>query len=150
MEMMELIKKGEANCVIVKDLSRLGREYIETGRYLRRIFPAYGVRFIAINDNLDTLTEKADEISVSVKNIMNEAYSRDISVKTRTALDVKRRTGDFVGAFTVYGYLKTGDKHKSPIVDTFAANVVRDIFRKRLDGYSAAHIAEELNKAGIL
>lgn len=150
MEMMELIKKGEANCVIVKDLSRLGREYIETGRYLRRIFPAYGVRFIAINDNLDTLTEKADEISVSVKNIMNEAYSRDISVKTRTALDVKRRTGDFVGAFTVYGYLKTGDKHKSLIVDTFAANVVRDIFRKRLDGYSAAHIAEELNKAGIL
>ncbi len=150
MEMMELIKRGEANCVIVKDLSRLGREYIETGRYLRRIFPAYGVRFIAINDNLDTLTEKADEISVSVKNIMNEAYSRDISVKTRTALDIKRRTGDFVGAFTVYGYLKTGDKHKSLIVDTFAANVVRDIFRKRLDGYSAAHIAEELNKAGIL
>lgn len=150
MEMMELIKNGEANCVIVKDLSRLGREYIETGRYLRRIFPAYGVRFIAINDNLDTLTEKADEISVSVKNIMNEAYSRDISVKTRTALDIKRRTGDFVGAFTVYGYLKTGDKHKSLIVDTFAANVVRDIFRKRLDGYSAAHIAEELNKAGIL
>ncbi len=79
MEMMELIKKGEANCVIVKDLSRLGREYIETGRYLRRIFPAYGVRFIAINDNLDTLTEKADEISVSVKNIMNEAYFRENS-----------------------------------------------------------------------
>lgn len=149
MEMMELIKNGEANCVIVKDLSRLGREYIETGRYLRRIFPAYGVRFIAINDNLDTLTEKADDLTVSVKNIMNEAYARDISVKTRTALDIKRRTGDFVGAFTVYGYLKTGDKHKSLIVDPFAANVVRDIFRKRLDGYSAAHIAEELNKAGI-
>lgn len=82
MEMLDHIKKGEANCVIVKDLSRLGREYIETGRYLRRVFPTYGVRFIAINDNLDTLTEKADEISVSVKNIMNEAYSRDISVKT--------------------------------------------------------------------
>lgn len=150
MEMMELIKRGEANCVIVKDLSRLGREYIETGRYLRRVFPTYGVRFIAINDNLDTLTEKADEITVSVKNIMNEAYSRDISVKTRTALDIKRRTGDFVGAFTVYGYLKTGENHKSLIVDTFAANVVRDIFRKRLDGFSAAHIADELNKAGIL
>ncbi len=150
MEMMELIKSGQANCVIVKDLSRLGREYIETGRYLRRVFPAYGVRFIAINDNLDTLTEKADEITVSVKNIMNEAYSRDISVKTRTALGIKRRSGDFVGAFTVYGYLKTGESHKSLIVDTFAANVVRDIFRKRLDGYSAYHIAEELNRAGIL
>ncbi len=150
MEMMELIKNGVVNCVIVKDLSRLGREYIETGRYLRRVFPTYGVRFIAINDNLDTLTEKADEITVSVKNIMNEAYSRDISVKTRTALDIKRRSGDFVGAFTVYGYLKTGESHKSLIVDTFAANVVRDIFRKRLDGFSAYHIAEELNKAGIL
>ncbi len=149
-EMMELVKDGAANCVIVKDLSRLGREYIETGRYLRRVFPAYGVRFIAINDNVDTLNDKPDDLTVSVKNIINEAYSRDISVKTRSALDIKRRSGDFVGAFTVYGYLKTGDKHKSLTVDPFAANVVRDIFRKRLDGFSAYHIAEELNKAGIL
>lgn len=150
MEMMELIKQGKANCVIVKDLSRLGREYIETGRYLRRVFPAYGVRFIAINDNFDTLNEKADELSVSIKNIMNEEYSRDISVKTRSALDIKRRNGDFVGAFTVYGYLKTGESHKSLVVDTFAANVVRDIFRKRMEGYSAYRIATELNNAGIL
>lgn len=149
-EMIELIKGGAANCVIVKDLSRLGREYIETGRYLRRVFPAYGVRFIAINDNVDTLNDEPDDLTVSVKNIINEAYSRDISVKTRSALDIKRRSGDFVGAFTVYGYLKTGDKHKSLTVDSFAANVVRDIFRKRLDGFSAYHIAEELNKAGIL
>ena len=150
MEMMELIKSGAANCVIVKDLSRLGREYIETGRYLRRVFPAYGVRFIAINDNVDTLNDEPDDLTVSVKNIINEAYSQDISVKTRSALDIKRRSGDFVGAFTVYGYLKTGDKHKSLTVDPFAANVVRDIFRKRLNGFSAYHIAEELNKAGIL
>ena len=150
LEMMEMIKSGEANCVIVKDLSRLGREYIETGRYLRRVFPAYGVRFIAINDNVDTLNDEPDDLTVSVKNIINEAYSRDISVKTRSALDIKRRSGDFVGAFTVYGYLKTGESHKSLIIDTFAANVVRGIFRKRLDGFSAYHIAEELNKAGIL
>lgn len=150
MEMMELIKSGVANCVIVKDLSRLGREYIETGRYLRRVFPAYGVRFIAINDNVDTLNDEPDDLTVSVKNIINEAYSRDISVKTRSALDIKRRSGDFVGAFTVYGYLKTGEKHKSLIVDPFAANVVKDIFRKRLEGFSAYHIAEELNRAGIL
>lgn len=145
-----LIKSGAANCVIVKDLSRLGREYIETGRYLRRVFPTYGVRFIAINDNVDILNDQPDDLTVSVKNIINEAYSRDISVKTRSALDIKRRSGDFVGAFTVYGYFKTGDKHKSLTVDPFAANVVRDIFRKRLDGFSAYHIAEELNKAGIL
>lgn len=149
-EMMRMIEQGEANCVIVKDLSRLGREYIETGRYMRRVFPAYGVRFIAINDNVDTETDAADDLTVSVKNIMNEAYSRDISVKTRSALDVKRRSGDFVGAFTIYGYVKTGDKHKSLEVDEYAAGVVRDIFRKRLEGFSASHIADELNRMGIL
>ncbi len=145
-EMMRMIEQGEADCVIVKDLSRLGREYIETGRYMRRVFPAYGVRFIAINDNVDTETDAADDLTVSVKNIMNEAYSRDISVKTRSALDVKRRSGDFVGAFTIYGYVKTGDKHKSLEVDEYAAGVVRDIFRKRLEGFSASHIADELNR----
>lgn len=65
--MMRMIEQGEANCVIVKDLSRLGREYIETGRYMRRVFPAYGVRFIAINDNVDTETDAADDLTVSVK-----------------------------------------------------------------------------------
>lgn len=149
-EMMQMIEQGEANCVIVKDLSRLGREYIETGRYMRRVFPAYGVRFIAINDNVDTENDAADDLTVSVKNIMNEAYCRDISVKTRSALEVKRRSGDFVGAFTIYGYVKVGDKHKSLEVDEYAANVVRDIFRKRLEGFSASHIADELNRLGIL
>ena len=149
-EMMRMIEQGEANCVIVKDLSRLGREYIETGRYMRRVFPAYGVRFIAINDNVDTENDADDDLTVSVKNIMNEAYCRDISVKTRSALEVKRRSGDFVGAFTIYGYVKVGDKHKSLEVDEYAANVVRDIFRKRLEGFSASHIADELNRLGIL
>ena len=149
-EMMQDIQEGKANCVIVKDLSRLGREYIETGRYMRRVFPAYGVRFIAINDNVDTANDAGDDLTVSVKNIMNEAYSRDISVKTRSALAVKRRSGDFVGAFAVYGYFKTGEKHKRLEIDPYAANVVRDIFRKRLEGFSASHIAAELNRLGIL
>ena len=107
-EMICQLEQGKAAAVFVKDLSRLGREYIETGRYMRRVFPAYGVRFIAINDNVDTENDAADDLTVSVKNIMNEAYCRDISVKTRSALDVKRRSGDFVGAFTIYGYVKTG------------------------------------------
>lgn len=149
-EMMQMIREGEANCVIVKDLSRLGREYIETGRYMRRVFPNYGVRFIAINDHVDTLNEAADDLTVSVKNIMNEAYSRDISIKTRSALDVKRRNGDFVGAFAVYGYLKSGEKHKKLVVDEYAASIVRGIFRRRLEGYSASRIAAELNRLGVL
>lgn len=149
-EMMQMIQRGEANCVIVKDLSRLGREYIETGRYMRRIFPAYGVRFIAINDNVDTINDGADDLAVSVKNIMNEAYSRDISIKTRSALEAKRKNGDFVGAFTVYGYRKTGERHKKLEIDEYAASVVRSIFQMKLDGHSAKHIADELNAHGVL
>lgn len=150
-EMMQDVTEGRINCVIVKDLSRLGREYIETGRYLRRIFPTYGVRFIAINDNLDTANDgNGDDLAVSVKNIMNEAYCRDISIKTRSALDIKRRNGDFVGAFTVYGYLKDGDNHNQLTIDPYAANIVRSIFRMRLEGSSANHIANELNRLCVL
>ena len=150
-EMMQDITDGKINCVIVKDLSRLGREYIETGRYLRRVFPAYGVRFIAINDNIDTANDNGgDDLTVSVKNIMNEAYCRDISIKTRSALDIKRRNGDFVGAFTVYGYLKSEDDKNQLVIDPYAANIVRTIFRMRLEGHSALNIANELNRACVL
>jgi len=150
-EMMQEVMDGTINCVIVKDLSRLGREYIETGRYLRRVFPTYGVRFIAITDNIDTAQENgSDELTVSVKNIMNEAYCRDISIKTRTALDVKRRNGDFVGAFTVYGYIKSEENKNHLAPDPYASRVVQDIFRMRLEGASALHIANELNRLGIL
>ena len=112
-----------------EDLSRLGREYIETGRYLRRVFPAYGVRFIAITDSIDTAYDSGDDLTVSVKNIMNEAYCRDISIKTRSSLDVKRRNGDFVGAFPVYGYMKAEDNKNLLVPDPYAARVVCDIFR---------------------
>jgi len=149
-EMMQDITDGSINCVIVKDLSRLGREYIETGRYLRRVFPAYGVRFIAITDSIDTAHDSGDDLTVSVKNIMNEAYCRDISIKTRTSLDVKRRNGDFVGAFPMYGYMKSEDNKNLLVPDPYASRVVRDIFRMRLEGASASKIASELNRLGIL
>ena len=148
--MMQDVTDGNINCVIVKDLSRLGREYIETGRYLRRVFPAYGVRFIAITDSIDTAHDSGDDLTVSVKNIMNEAYCRDISIKTRTSLDVKRRNGDFVGAFPVYGYMKAEDNKNLLVPDPYAARVVCDIFRMRLEGASASKIASELNRLGIL
>lgn len=149
-EMMDDIRAGKINCVIVKDLSRLGREYIETGRYLRRIFPTYGVRFIAINDHIDTLKDSGDDLAVSLKNIINDAYSRDISVKTRSALAAKRRNGDYIGACTVYGYRKTEENKNQLVIDEYAARVVQDIFRMKIDGASAAKIAEELNRIGVL
>ena len=149
-EMMADIEDGKINCVIVKDLSRFGREHIETGRYLRRIFPAYGVRFIAINDNIDTLNDSGDDLTVSLKSIINDAYCRDISIKTRSALDVKRASGDYIGACCVYGYKKSEDDRHRLEPDDYAANIVREIFRMKMDGMAAAKIAETLNGRGVL
>jgi DNA invertase Pin-like site-specific DNA recombinase len=149
-EMMTAIEAGDINCVIVKDLSRLGREYIETGRYLRRIFPAYGVRFIAINDNIDTLKDSGDDLVVSVKSIINDAYCRDISVKTRSALNIKRENGDYVGGCPVYGYAKTKADKNQLVVDDYPASIVREIFRMKIDGFSALRIANTLNSNGVL
>jgi len=149
-EMMQEIEQGNVNCIVCKDLSRLGREYIETGRYLRRIFPAYGVRFLAINDNIDTLNDSGDDLSISVRSIVNDAYCRDISIKTRSALASKRKNGDFVGAMPVYGYSKCADNKNRLVVDDYPASIVRDIFRLRMDGNSSARVAEMLNERGVL
>ena len=150
-EMMQDIIDGKINCVIVKDLSRLGREYIETGRYLRRVFPAYGVRFIAITDGIDTADEKAgDDLNISMKNIINDAYCHDISVKTRSALEIKRKNGDYVGACPVYGYKKSEENHNRLAVDETAARVVKRIYRRKIEGASAKKIADELNRLGVL
>ena len=149
-QMMDDVEAGKIDCVIVKDLSRFGREYIETGRYLRRIFPAYGVRFIALGDHLDTLTDSGDDLVVSVKTLINDSYCRDISIKTRTALNVKRENGDFVGACPIYGYRKAEDNKNQLVIDEHPAAIVRDIFRMKIDGMSALKIAEALNKLGVL
>ena len=149
-EMMKDIEEGKINCVIVKDLSRLGREWIETGRYLQRVFPAYGVRFISINDNIDTANvQSGDELTVSLKNILNDAYSHDISVKTRSALQTKRSQGDYVGACPIYGYRKDPENKNHLIVDKGAAQVIQEIYRRRLEGASAKKIAEVLNQRGV-
>ena len=150
-EMMNDIVSGKINCVIVKDLSRLGREYIETGRYLRQVFPAYGVRFISINDGIDTANEQnGDDLHISLKNLLNDTYCRDISVKTRSALLTKRQNGDYVGACPIYGYRKDPENKNHLVIDEDAACVVRDIYRRRIDGASAKHIADGLNRLGIL
>jgi DNA invertase Pin-like site-specific DNA recombinase len=149
-DMMDAVEAGRINCVIVKDLSRFGRERIETGRYLQRILPSYGVRFIAVNDNIDTLKESADDLTTGVKSIVNEAYCRDISIKTRSALAVKRDGGAYVGACPVYGYLKSEDDKNRLVPDDYASGIVRDIFRMKLEGMSAVKIANHLNTLGVL
>ena len=150
-EMMAEVKAGRINCIVVKDLSRFGRDHLEAGEYLERIFPFLGVRFIAINDNYDSLHSNAesDELIVPFKNLINEAYCRDTSVKIRSQLEIKRRRGDFIGSFAVFGYRKDpADRHRL-LVDDYAAEVVRDIFQWKLDGLSAGDIAARLSASGI-
>lgn len=148
---MKAIKENNVNCVIVKDLSRLGREYIEMGKYLEMIFPSLGVRFIAINDDFDSERARAgDDLIIPIKNIMNESYCRELSKKLRNQFRIQRSNGEFLGAFTVYGYRKSpSDKHKL-ILDEYAAEVVKGIFALKIKGYSQQSIADYLNSKQIL
>ena len=149
--MMDDIRAGVVNCVIVKDLSRFGREYINAGKYIDRLFPYYGVRLISINDGIDTVTRSSsDDLSIMLKNLMNDNYCRDISIKIRSQLQVKRKNGDFIGAFAPYGYEKDPDKKNHLVIDPYAAGVVRDIFRWKLEGINQDRISQKLNAQGIL
>lgn len=146
--MIEDVKAGRINCIIVKDLSRFGRNYIEAGRYIERIFPFLGVRFIAINDGYDSARERtqSDEIIIPFKNLINDAYCRDISIKIRSQLDIKRKKGEFIGSFAVYGYLKSEENKNRLVIDPYAAKIVKDIFAWKLEGLSQQGIADRLNE----
>lgn len=150
-EMIADVKAGKINCIVVKDLSRFGRDHLEAGEYIERIFPFLGVRFIAINDHYDSLHSNSDSdaLILPVKNLINEAYCRDISIKVRSQLEIKRRRGDFIGSFAVFGYQKDPDDHNRLMVDEYAAGVVRDIFKWKLEGVSAGDIADRLSQSGI-
>lgn len=143
------VEAGHVNCIIVKDLSRIGRDYIETGRYLRDFFPAYGVRLICVNDNIDSVLFDGFEKTIAlIKSIFSERYSYDVSVKTRSSLDAKRRQGKYVGAIPIYGYQKSpGDKNRL-VPDPKTSTVVQSIFDMKLQGISAAKIATDLNDSG--
>ncbi|NCB53236.1 MAG: DUF4368 domain-containing protein, partial [Clostridia bacterium] len=140
------------NCIVVKDLSRFGRNYLDAGEYIEKVFPFLGVRFVAVNDNYDSFKGRtaSDDLIVPFKNLINEAYCRDISVKIRSQLDIKRKRGQFIGAFAVYGYRKDTENKNRLAVDDYAADIVRDIFKWKLEGISPQDIAARLNSGGIL
>ena len=150
MMMMTAIERGEADCVIVKDLSRFGRDYIDSGKYIQKIFPMLGVRFIAINDNVDSgRSDRADDLIIPFKNLINDSYCRDLSLKLRGQFRVQRKKGEYIGPYVFFGYVKSeADKHKLEI-DPFAADVVREIFQMKLKGNSQQQIADDLNGKGI-
>lgn len=148
--LLDDIRTGNVDCVIVKDLSRFGRNYIEAGEYLEKIFPFMGVRFIAVNDGYDSLDPSTyDSLAINLKNLVNDVYARDISQKICPVLRGKQERGEFIGAWAAYGYLKDPeDKHRL-MVDEETAPIVRDIFDWRLSGMSYQSIARELNSQGI-
>ena len=148
--MMKDIEAGKVNCVIVKDQSRFGRDYIDVGKYKEKIFPKLGVRFITINEGYDSLSAtSSDDLAFTINSFVYDFYVRDISTKIRTNLTAKKQNGEYAGAFVAYGYVKDSDDKSKLVVDPFAANVVRDIFRWKIEGLSPQNIAVRLNELGI-
>ena len=147
--MMYDIYSNRVNCIIVKDLSRFGREYIEAGDYLDKIFPLLGVRFIAINDNVDNHIAPFD-VSVPIKNIVNSMYARDISKKSSAALKIKQINGDFIGGQAPYGYLINPEDNHKLIVNPETAPTVKQIFEWKAEGRSYQAISRELYVLNIM
>ena len=146
-EMMEDIRIGRINCIIVKDMSRFGREYLEISNYIEKVFPFLGVRFISINDNLDTKDGiKSDKsYEIAIKNIFNDLYAKDISKKVKASKEVKMKQGSFIGAMAPYGYkVNKIDGKRVLTVDEKASEVVRLIFHLAGQGKSNMQIAREL------
>ena len=150
-KLMEDIKDKKVNCIIVKDFSRFGRNFIEVGKYIEEIFPFMNVRFISINDGYDSIKNNTkDNLIVPFKNLINDAYLRDISLKVRSQLDIKRKNGEFIGSFATYGYLKDPNNKNKLIVDEYASKIVKEIFKLKLEGFTNNKIAQILNDKGIL
>lgn len=150
-DMMSAVREKRIDCIVVKDLSRFGRDYIESGKYIQKIFPMLGIRFVAVNDGYDSADtgNQSNDFVLPFKNLINDSYCRDISIKSRTNLEVKRRNGEFVNNFAVYGYMRSPDDKHKLIIDEEAAKTVRNIFNWKQDGWNAQQIANHLNKLHV-
>lgn len=149
--LMDDVKAGRVNCIVVKDLSRFGRDYLETGNYLEKIFPFLGVRFISINDNYDSFNpENSNEgLIISLKNLLNDVYTKDISKKIISIFRERQSKGEFLGAHVPYGYSRPDDGTYKLVVDEEAALVIRQIYQWKVEGLSDTTIARRLNDMGI-
>lgn len=149
--MIDDIRLGQINCVIVKDLSRFGRNYLEAGQYLDIFFPVMDVRFISVNDNIDShlFPSSMDNISVSFKNVMNEEYCRDISKKIRSTFVAKFENGEYLCGFALYGYERDPVNRGKLLLDPIAAEVIKQIFQWFAEGKTYRWITFKLNELGV-
>ena len=149
-KMMGEVRKGRVNCIVVKDLSRFGRNYKETGNYLERIFPFLGVRFIAVNDGFDSSRpQDIDSLDTSFKTLIYDLYSRELSGKVKNAKRMRAEKGLFLSPFAPYGYVKDPDDKNRLIIDDEAADIVRKIFTLTADGVKPVEIAAMFNREGV-
>lgn len=146
--MLQDVKEQKVNCIIVKDLSRFARNYLEAGDYLEKIFPFLGVRFIAVNDQFDSEGEifKEKDLITEFKNLANDYYSKDISKKVIASFNTKKGQGQFIGSMAPYGYILQENHF---VIDEPAAAVVRRIFSMKMQGKSFYEIAKVLNQEEI-
>ena len=148
-QLLDLVREGKINCIIVKDFTRFGRNSIEVGYFMERVFPLYGVRFISINDGFDSKDLHGDTggINVACKYLIGEFYSRDLSIKYKSAKYVKFRRGEYQSKRCPYGYQKSPDGRMEP--DEEAAPIVQLIFELAGEGHKPSHISKELFRRGI-
>lgn len=151
-EMMGLIEDRKADCIIVKDLSRFGRDFSGVLQYVERIFPKMGVRLILLNDQYDSnqQSQSNDYLTLRFKSLINDIYPADTSRSVRANLRAKMLDGQCVAPFAFYGYLKSPDDKHKLVIDEYAGAVVQEIFRQKLKGNSLSDIAGRLNSLGIL
>ncbi len=149
-EMMEQIKQGQIQCIVVKDLSRFGRDYLVVGNYISRVFPFMGVRFIAVNDNFDSSRpQDIDSLDTSFKTLIYDLYSRELSGKVKAAKKMRAEKGLFLSPFAPYGYVKDPENKNRLLVDEEAAQIVRRIFTLTAKGAKPLEIAAMLNRDGV-
>ena len=150
-EMLEQVRKGVIQCVVVKDLSRFGRDYLMVGNYISRVFPFLGVRFIAINDNIDSIRQSdVDSMETSFKALIYDYYSRDLSRKVRSSRVSRAKKGMFIGPYAPYGYAKDPADRHHLVVDPEAAAVVRRVFELVRSGKSTVEVARIMNHDAVL
>ena len=149
-QLLKLVESGRVRTIIVRDLSRFARNYLEAGHYLEFVFPAYNVRFISINDQFDSteIGESTGGLELAIRNLINQMYSRDISKKIKSAVDLKKLSGEFVYGTAPYGY-KKGEVRNTIEVDENVAPIVRQIFKWASEGITVTNIARRLNEEGV-
>ncbi len=149
-ELLEQVKRGQIHCIVVKDLSRFGRDYLTVGDYISRVFPFLDVRFISVNDGFDSINpQDIDSLDTSFRTLIYDLYSRDLSRKVKSAKNARAERGAFLSPFAPYGYVKDPEDKNHLLVDEDAAAVVRRIFQMAADGIKTWEIAATLNLEGV-